>query len=58
MRTGILAAVLSACAAPWAEAVDCKKTRGTDLASCDRWIACKTSKGRGCDYYGTLGPAL
>ena len=49
MRTGILAAVLAACAEPWAAAVDCKTTSGTDLASCDRWIACKASKGLQCD---------
>ena len=58
MRTGILAAVLAAGAAPWAAAVDCKTTSGTDLASCDRWIACKASKGLQCDAYGTLGTEL
>jgi hypothetical protein len=58
MRTGILATVLAACAAPWAAAVDCKTTSGTDLASCDRWIACKASKGLQCDNLGTLGTKL
>ena len=61
MRTGILAAVLAACAEPWAAAVDCTTTSGThtDLASCDRWIACKASKGLQCDNgFGTLGTQL
>ena len=65
MRTGILAAVLAACAAPWAAAVDCKATSGTErndlasIAACDRWIACKASKGLQCDDgRGTLGTAL
>ena len=59
MRTGILAAVLAAWAAPCAAAVDCRTTRGTDLASCDRWIACKASKGLLCENaQGTLGTEL
>ena len=58
MRADILFVIVGACFASCADAVDCQSTVSVTLANCDRWIACKASKGLKCDALGNIGPAL
>ena len=58
MRADLFFAIVGACCASCAHAVDCQSTFAVNLANCDRWIACKASKGLKCDAYGDLGTEL
>ena len=49
----------AACCSSCTLAVDCYTTSGMNLTDCDRWLACKVSKGMLCDNgLGKLGTVL